>query len=58
MMAGAGGGRPTYEVEPRSTGLVALDVLRYFYYGGMVFVGLKRFTDALDFFKTVRCHVT
>jgi len=32
---------------------MSVDLLRYYYYGGLVFIGLKRFNDALDFFKTV-----
>jgi COP9 signalosome complex subunit 3 len=33
--------------------MVALDLLRYFYYAGMVFVGLRRFEEACDCFRTV-----
>lgn len=46
--------RPIFEVDPPSTALGALDLLRFYYYGGMAFVGLKRYSDALDFFRTVR----
>lgn len=40
-------------MDPRATGLVSLDLLRYYYYGALVFLGLKRYGEALDFFKTV-----
>ncbi len=29
------------------------DVMLYYYYGGMVFIGLKRLSDALEFFRMV-----
>ena len=44
---------PIYQVDPVKTGMVALDLLRYFYYAGMVFVGLQRYGDACDCFRTV-----
>ena len=42
-----------YQVDPVKTGMVALDLLRYFYYAAMVFVGLQRYGDACDCFRTV-----
>merc|ERR1712137_765514 len=32
-------------------GMNTTDYLLYFYYGGLVFVGMKRFSDAFNFFK-------
>jgi len=33
------------------------DLLRYFYYGGMIFVGTKQYGKALEYFKLVRVNV-
>ena len=43
-------------MDPQRTSLPSVDLLRYYYYGGMVYIGLKRYNDALDFFRTVRRH--
>jgi COP9 signalosome complex subunit 3 len=40
-----------FEIEPGTTGLQPRDLLRYFYYGGMIYTGLKEFRKAFDFFK-------
>ncbi|TFJ87345.1 hypothetical protein NSK_001677 [Nannochloropsis salina CCMP1776] len=45
--------RPIYRVDPAATGVVALDVLRYFYYAGMAFLSLQHLHDAVDCFKAV-----
>ena len=37
-------------VDPKTTGLVVKDFFLYCYYGGMTLVGLKRYSEALDFF--------
>ncbi|OQS07184.1 COP9 signalosome complex subunit 3 [Thraustotheca clavata] len=42
--------KPNFEVSPFIT---SLDVLEYFYYGGMINIGLKRFRDAAEFFLLV-----
>ena len=46
---GAGGRRA--QVSPAATALTSADYLRYFYYAGMVFIGLKRYGDAIDMFQ-------
>ena len=43
----AGAGRQLAALDP-------LDALLYFYYGGMVYIGLKRFEDAFDLLLIVR----
>lgn len=40
--------------HPDSYNLKPTDVLRYFYYGGMIYIGIKDFIKALEFFKMVR----
>lgn len=40
-----------YEINPKC--LQPSDYLLYFYYGGMVYVGLKNYVRAYDFFKRV-----
>jgi COP9 signalosome complex subunit 3 len=37
--------------NPESYNLKARDVLRFFYYGGMIYTGVKNFGKALEFFK-------
>ena len=39
---------PIYEVEPSQTAVCSLDFLLYFYYSGMVLIGLKRWMEALE----------
>ena len=39
--------------NPESYNLKARDVLRFFYYGGMIYTGVKNFGKALEFFKMV-----
>ncbi len=47
--------RPVFDVYPLgSVKEDARDVLLYFYYGGLVFIGLKRLTEALESLKMVR----
>jgi len=44
--------KPVFEVL--ATGIAredSRDVMLYYYYGGMVFIGLKRLSDALEFFR-------
>lgn len=38
--------------EPRASGFSQSDFLRFWYYGGLVFVGLKDFKRAIDYFET------
>lgn len=45
---------PILEVDPKATGLVALDLLRHFHHAGLVLAALGRHADAADAFKTVR----
>lgn len=42
-----------FGVDPKATGLTPVHFLRYFYYGGIVYVGTKRWKDALDSFLMV-----
>jgi COP9 signalosome complex subunit 3 len=44
---------PIYDIEPGLTGLTPKDMVLYYYYGGMVYIGLKQFTKAFSFFDTV-----
>jgi len=39
--------------NPESYGLRTRDMLRFFYYGGMVYTGAKDFGKAVEFFKMV-----
>ncbi|CAM9126931.1 unnamed protein product [Sphacelaria rigidula] len=39
-----------FGVDPKATGLTPLHFLRHFYYGGIVYIGTKRWKDALDSF--------
>jgi len=39
------------DVDPSTTGMQPRDLLRFFYYSGLVFVGLKEFRKALEYFK-------
>lgn len=39
---------PVFDIEPKETGLEPLDLLTYFYYSGMVCIGLKKFDRALE----------
>jgi len=40
--------QPVYEVDPSTTGLKSRDFLTYCYYGGMCFVGLRRYDEAAN----------
>jgi COP9 signalosome complex subunit 3 len=42
-----------FEVSTEATGLQSKDLLCYFYYGGRVYLGLKQYKKALEFFKLV-----
>lgn len=42
-----------FGVDPKATGLTPLHFLRHFYYGGIVYIGTKRWKDALDSFLMV-----
>jgi len=41
-----------FEVNPETSAITPKDLLLYYYYGGMVYTGLKDFKKALLFFKT------
>ena len=43
---------PIYEMN-MSSGIVVQDVLKYYYYGGIAFVGMQKFVKAKEFFLTV-----
>jgi len=42
-----------FDVNPEATGITSKDLLLYYYYGGMVYTGLKQFKKALNFFRLV-----
>eukprot|EP01115_Flamella_aegyptia_P011108 TRINITY_DN50800_c0_g1_i2.p1 TRINITY_DN50800_c0_g1~~TRINITY_DN50800_c0_g1_i2.p1 ORF type:complete len:207 (+),score=72.26 TRINITY_DN50800_c0_g1_i2:40-660(+) len=42
-----------FEVNSDSTGVSPRDFLLYYYYGGMVYTGLKEYKKAFSFFRTV-----
>jgi COP9 signalosome complex subunit 3 len=42
-----------FEVSTEATGLTPRDLLCYYYYGGRVYVGMKQYKKALEFFKLV-----
>mmetsp|Transcript_20368 Transcript_20368/g.28215 ORF Transcript_20368/g.28215 Transcript_20368/m.28215 type:complete len:283 (+) Transcript_20368:275-1123(+) len=39
-----------YEADPEKTGIVPRDFLLYCYYGGMIYIGLKQWSKALELF--------
>jgi COP9 signalosome complex subunit 3 len=43
------------EINQERSGCTARDVLMYYYYGGMLYTGLKNYKTALSFFKMVIC---
>jgi len=40
-----------FDIDPTITGLTPRDMLLYYYYGGMVYIGVKQYTKSLDFFN-------
>lgn len=42
-----------FEVSTEATGLTPRDLLCYYYYGGRVYIGMKQYKKALEFFKLV-----
>ena len=46
--------REVFVVKPKKTALNVENYMLYFYYGGLINVGLKRYEKALECFKTVR----
>eukprot|EP00906_Rhabdomonas_costata_P027355 RCo038858 len=42
-----------FEVNPKLTGLTPRSFLLYYYYGGMIWVGLKKWQQAFTFFQSV-----
>lgn len=45
--------QPVFGVDPKTTGLTPVHMVRHFYYGGIVYIGTKRWKDALDSFLMV-----
>lgn len=45
--------QPIFGIDPKATALTPVHFLRYFYYGGIIFAGVKRWKDALDSFLMV-----
>jgi COP9 signalosome complex subunit 3 len=43
---------PVFDLQPDKTGINPKEMLLYYYYGGMIFLGLKMNREALDFFDT------
>lgn len=39
------------EMNPEVHFVIVADILKYFYYGGMAFLGMKKYQQALEFFK-------
>lgn len=39
------------DINPNVSGLTPRDMLLYYYYGGMAYIGMKQFSKALDFFN-------
>lgn len=42
-----------FDLDPSATGITPREVMRYYYYGGMIYAGLKEYRKALEFFKMV-----
>jgi len=40
------------DINPDKTGLNSRDILLYYYYGGLIFTGLKQFDSAAKYFRT------
>lgn len=47
--------RKIFDIEPNLTGVTPRDMLLYYYYGGLIYAGLKKFEQALRFFDTALC---
>jgi len=45
--------RFVYKIGPETTGVESVDTRLYFYYGGICFVGMKKYPNALQFFEAV-----
>jgi COP9 signalosome complex subunit 3 len=43
--------RDVTEIDPAKTDIQPIDALLYFYYGGMIYIGLKQFKRAREFFS-------
>lgn len=39
------------EMNPEVHFVIVADILKYFYYGGMAFLGMKKYQQAVEFFK-------
>lgn len=42
---------PVYEIAPKANGMQPVDLLMYYYYGGMVRIGLKQWNLAIESFQ-------
>lgn len=40
--------QPIFGVDPVATGLTPVHFLRHFYYGGIVYIGVKQWKNAMD----------
>jgi len=45
--------RFVFKIDPDLTGVESVDTRLYFYYGGICFIGMKKFNKALEFFEAV-----
>jgi len=45
-----------FNIDPEATAIESRDVRLYFYYGGVVYMAMKRFSQAIEFLKAVRFH--
>jgi len=43
--------QPRFDLDPKESGIEPLDFLQYYFYGGLVYIGLKQFTKALEMFQ-------
>jgi COP9 signalosome complex subunit 3 len=44
---------PRFSIDPKESGVEPLDFLQYFYYSGLVFIGMKQYAKALESFQMV-----
>jgi len=45
--------RFVFKIDPDLTGVESVDTRLYFYYGGICYIGMKKFRKALEFFEAV-----
>jgi len=45
--------RFVFQIDPDVTGIESVDTRLYFYYGGICYIGMKKYNKALEFFEAV-----